>query len=108
MDIAAASGKKKSKHEWCDVCDLQNDFQTSKYDAYYDFAVQQNLLKKNYKASHSARDARDSYNVELNKEQEYAANKLKFCHEQLDKQELININVCEGVLSAVIDSSVYE
>ncbi|KAI7853199.1 serine carboxypeptidase-domain-containing protein [Circinella umbellata] len=60
------------------------------YDAYYDFAVQNDLLNGTHK--------------------EYAKTTLDKCHQFMEKQGddlQVHVNTCESVLTSIVDNSVY-
>ncbi|KAI8581933.1 hypothetical protein K450DRAFT_229967 [Umbelopsis ramanniana AG] len=57
------------------------------YEASYDFALRENLLKGQYKT--------------------IASEHLEYCRASLERQELISIGVCEQILSDTIDSTTY-
>ncbi|KAI8366746.1 Alpha/Beta hydrolase protein [Radiomyces spectabilis] len=58
------------------------------YDAYYDFGVAKGLLTTGYA--------------------NLAASHLKACHEVLETQVTINVEVCESIIQDIMDSSVHE
>ncbi|KAG2188975.1 hypothetical protein INT44_004117 [Umbelopsis vinacea] len=85
MDIAIASGMGSWKMPLYITRKYRSLYE--QYEASYDFALRENLLKGQYKT--------------------IASEHLEYCRASLDKQELISIGVCEQILSDTIDSTTY-